>query len=80
MNYEHDSIRKSFISSAPELPRLRSEVIVGANLYARLRDHFATAEDGRGSSRLYDALPQIRRAFGNKSLEMHQVIERANIP
>lgn len=47
----------SFPVSAPELPRLRGEVIVGANLHARLRDHFAAAEDGRGSSRLHHALP-----------------------
>lgn len=65
---------RSFPVSASELPCLRGEVIVGANLHARLRDHFAAAENGRGSSRLYDALPQIRRASGNEPLEMHQVL------
>lgn len=65
---------RSFPVSASELPCLRGEVIVGANLHARLRDHFAAAENGRGSSRLYDALPQIRRTFGNEPLEMYQVV------
>jgi len=48
---------RSFPVPAAELPRLGGEVIVGANLHGRLRDHFAAAENGRGSSRLYDALP-----------------------